>query len=356
MNSQDLWILLGKKLNGEASRQELEQLENYLNSGLGNIYPIEVLEEYWRSNQTEAPAHLSSSIEKKWQRFEKRLDLLNEPEQRLDQEPDYCRASTLKFSLLSFASLSVALLVISFWYFKFTNPSELRVNEISAPVTGISKIKLPDGTKVWLNAGSKLTYHNSYGEKLREVNLIGEGYFDVVKDKEHPFLVNTPTIRLKVLGTAFNVRSYPDEEVTEAALVHGKIQVTLLNNPDKVIVMKPNEKLRVNKQSGNLAANPNPTQPLIELGYIHRSSEKDSLPTEALWMDNYLAFDSETFSQVVNKLERWYNVQIRIENPALKNQRITGRFKDESLYEALKALQVIVRFHFKITDKKVIIN
>ena len=101
----------------------------------------------------------------------------------------------------------------------------------------------------WLNADSKLTYDENFRGDYREVSLEGEAFFDVVKDKTRPFIIHTKTLDIRVLGTAFNVSAYESEKNTETALFRGSVEVTLHNNPEKKIVLKPNEKLMVNNKS-----------------------------------------------------------------------------------------------------------
>jgi transmembrane sensor len=108
-----------------------------------------------------------------------------------------------------------------------------------------SHIVLPDGTNVWLNADSKIIYPGNFQGETREVSLVGEAFFDVVKNVNKPFIIHTGTMDVKVLGTAFNVRSYPGEMTTEASLLRGLIEVTLNGTEKKKILLKPNEKLTV---------------------------------------------------------------------------------------------------------------
>ena len=116
-------------------------------------------------------------------------------------------------------------------------------SEISTRYGSRTKLLLPDSTQVWLNSGSKLSYNKTYGNGTREVTLSGEAYFDVVKNPAHPFIIHTVNIDIKVLGTAFNVKSFPGEKNTETSLIRGSIEVTFKNRPSEKIILKPNEKL-----------------------------------------------------------------------------------------------------------------
>ena len=192
-------------------------------------------------------------------------------------------------------------------------------NEISIKSSSRTNLVLPDGTKVWLNASSELTYEKTYGNKLREVTLSGEAYFDVVKNKEKPFIIHTAKMDIKVLGTVFNVKCYPGEKTTETSLVRGSIEVTLKDRLEK-IMLKPNEKLIINnadeiaEKSKTVSRKVTPSKAVIEKPIISLTHLTllpiDSTIVETAWVQNRLVFSSETFEEVVLKMERWYNVKI----------------------------------------------
>ena len=106
-------------------------------------------------------------------------------------------------------------------------------------------LTLPDGTMVWLNAGSRLSYGKNYNTATREVNLTGEAFFDVAHNTQKPFLIHTARIDVQVLGTSFNVKSYPTDRTTEATLIRGSIEVSIKDRPSEKIILRPDEKLVV---------------------------------------------------------------------------------------------------------------
>jgi ferric-dicitrate binding protein FerR (iron transport regulator) len=362
MDPNRIWILLGKKLSGEASGEELRELESLLDQGLGDIYPIHILEKLWQANPAQPPLHFNKAINDKWLRFEARLKLLEQAETEDEAEATVTK-SRIKPLLIWISSIAATILLCCgvFWFSKINSEViDNRTTEVNAPKGSISKIVLPDGTKVWLNGGSKLVYQNQFGTQFRRVNLIGEAFFDVVKDAAHPFIVTTNTFQLKVLGTAFNVRSYPNDKTSEAALVRGKIQIKLIKNPDKEITLLPSEKLIV--KNTEPAVNPAKKResliihdiPLITLSTIHQSVH-DTLPAEALWMENKLAFDAENFEEIGSKMERWFGVHITFKNNNVKELHFTGEFKNESLNQTLATLQQTAPFHYSIKDNNVFI-
>jgi ferric-dicitrate binding protein FerR (iron transport regulator) len=365
MDTNRIWNLLGKKLSGEASDEELRELETILDQGLGDIYPIHILEKLWQANPANPPLHVNKALNDKWLRFESRLKT-PEANTSNDDEIEMAVAPSNVFKRLLIWGGSIAaaaLLCIGIFWFAASRTIAVdnRITQINAPKGSISKIILPDGTKVWLNGGSRLVYQNQFGNQFRKVTLTGEAFFDVVKDAAHPFIVTTSTFQLKVLGTAFNVRSYPNDKTSEAALVRGKIQIRLTKNPDKEITLLPSERLVVkNTETPAVKTEKAKAQfitqdiPLITLSNFHQSAH-DTLPSEALWMENKLAFDAENFEEIANKMERWFSVHVEFKNNHAKQLRFTGEFKNESLYQTLASLQQTAPFHYTIKDNNVFI-
>ncbi len=223
-----------------------------------------------------------------------------------------------------------------------------------------SQIQLPDGSTVWLNASSNLTYDKNFGKTLREVNLTGEAFFDVMKDPTHPFIIHTKVIDVKVLGTQFNVKAYPNDSYTETSLIRGSVEVTVKNRPNEKHYLKPNEKVSVannilneTEQTVQTIAKSKPlilTQPLT---YYHI----DSTLIETSWVENKLIFqENETFKEVALKMERWYGVNINFADEEVAQIRLFGSFTNETIAQALDALREGFRFHYKITGNNIIIT
>jgi ferric-dicitrate binding protein FerR (iron transport regulator) len=233
-------------------------------------------------------------------------------------------------------------------------------NTVSTKEGDKASITLPDGSKVWLNGDSKITYED-FRNKTREVYLSGEAFFDVAKDKTKPFIIHTRTISLKVLGTAFNVRSYDNEKETETALVHGSVEVTLRNRPDQKILLKPGEKLLVKNTPVDTSLKfkkpkrdeATPIAVLTNMLYYGT----DSSSVETSWTKNELVFNDEPLEKIALNLERWFSVQINIANESLKKVRYTATLEeDDKLEDFLEALKIAEGFHYSIKNKEVIIS
>jgi ferric-dicitrate binding protein FerR (iron transport regulator) len=200
---------------------------------------------------------------------------------------------------------------------------------------------------------------------LREVTLEGEAYFEVVKDSEHPFIIHTKVVDVKVLGTEFNVKAYPDDKVTETSLIRGSVELTVKNRNNEKIYLKPNEKIVVlnssiydDKSTDLSKTRDQPAKEIFSVQPIN-FNQIDSTIIETSWVQNKLVFqEKETFKDLAVKMERWYGVQIIFENEqlALANAHVFGSFTTETISEALHALKEIFKFNYKINGNVIIIS
>jgi ferric-dicitrate binding protein FerR (iron transport regulator) len=264
---------------------------------------------------------------------------------------------TLK-RLLVAAILAGVILASYFFIFqrKNTYSKEIAVNEVEAKKGARSFMLLPDGTKVWLNSDSKLEYKENFNDSIREVMLTGEAYFDVVKDAAHPFVVHTSDIDIRVLGTAFNVKSYPKESSIEATLIHGLIEVTNKKRPSSPkVILHPHEKLVFQKEDEHQPAIAAGQSTLAKKPFSIAALPKksDTAIVETSWVYNKLIFDGETFKEIALKMERWYNVRISFKNEKAANLRIRYLIENETIEEALKAIQVVERFKYTINGNEI---
>jgi len=226
-----------------------------------------------------------------------------------------------------------------------------------------SKIILPDGTVVRLNGSSKLSYHKDFNKNVREVDLEGEAYFDVTKDAAHPFIVHTSNIDIKVLGTIFNVKSYDQDQTIETTLLRGSIEVYNKDDPSAPkVILKPNEKLVYRKdKEDDLASQKNEAGDSLkeyerdqDISISTLAANKpDSLKEETSWLYNRLVINGDDFNNLATKFERWYGVKINILSEDLKKYHFNGIFENETIEQALNALQLTVKFHYKINDEVV---
>lgn len=368
------WLLIGRKMANEASPQELTELEEILKYNPELHFSLQALTEIWQQSSTEDRVSTESAYQLHLNRL--KSELTDHPGSNYDlndYSPIFATSRPSFFRRKGFMAMAlvIALLVTVAGVF-YTTPSTVKTakapalpvaSEVSTRYGSKSNIVLPDGTKVSLNAGSKLTYDKNFGESVRNVQLTGEAYFDVVHNAEKPFVIHTKAMEIKVLGTEFNVKSYPDENTTEASLIRGSIEVTLKDKRAEKIIMKPNEKLVVSNDISevepSIVAKTRklvPSTPLINLGHVNYFS-LDSTILETSWVNNRLVFEDESFEQVATRMSRWYGVEFEFEDTRIQNLRFTGNFRNETVDEALKAMQITADFSYRImADKHIIIT
>jgi transmembrane sensor len=203
--------------------------------------------------------------------------------------------------------------------------------EIVAPQSSRIQFSLPDGSSGWLNSGSILSYNPSFSKK-REVVLSGEAYFDVIPS-EKDFHVNAGDLDICVLGTRFNVSAYPDDDFAYVVLASGKVMVRGEKQVFECTLL-PSQKLTVYP---------------AENKYNVRDVDVSSFTA---WKDGLLLLDNEPFELAVNRIERWYNVDMVIEDQKLKNYRFKATFQDEPLEEVLKLLSVSTPMEYSFEKRQ----
>jgi ferric-dicitrate binding protein FerR (iron transport regulator) len=361
MEESLLWRLIARKLSGEATAEEIEQLNEVLRKNPHAQVTFEALAAFWEHPaKEETPdnideifnTHLLTAIHEE-NNYEEGTRIL----------PLYKRI--LKNRIFKAAAIIAGIISVASVGWMSFKPTEKSL--AAAAIPELPKIQtsngtktntiLPDGSKVWLNSGSKLIYI-TFNNNKREVKLEGEAYFDVIKDPKRPFIVHTNVIDIRVLGTAFNVKSYPNDKTVEAALVRGLIEVTRIDKPGQKVLLHPNEKITVlKKQNLELAGRQEKdiTPTLVDSykisGFTYARLDKSVIETS--WTQNKLAFEDMQFDDLAVQLERWYDVKIHFENESLKKLLFTGSFVNETISEAMEALKLNGDFNYKISNNEI---
>jgi len=253
---------------------------------------------------------------------------------------------------------------ITYTIFSFDN-SNLVYQEINTPAGSKSKITLPDGSSVWLNAGSSLRYSNQFGKKDREISLVGEAFFEVAKNRSKIFIVQTHDLSIKAYGTTFNVKSYPEENTVEATLIKGSIGVkrTGLNKNSKdEIILEPNQRVVYYKsskktekvQTKEIESSPEKLQPGSDKKQLTYMISKgiDPVPFTS-WKEGTLLISSETLAGLAVKLERKYDVKIQFENEALKQIKFSGSLKNETVEQVIEAIGIAAHIDYEIEEREI---
>jgi transmembrane sensor len=368
MSRDKIWHLFSRKLTNEASPEELHALHQLQEDNPTLFHEMEAIENLWNSETQEDTDYLEATYHL---HFEKMKKLGIEPKHIDDSEVYNGQESSSFFTpqrkktIAMFCLFAVA--AVTFFFIKkptagvHTQGADAvtAVKEV-ATKNGIStKMILPDGSTVWLNAGSKLDYTRIGTSGNREVQLTGEAFFDVVKNPDRPFIIHTSKIDVKVLGTKFNVKAYPNDKTVETSLVQGSVEVFVKNRPGEKYLLKPNQKLVLlnNAETDVLpkaTVNRNSKLPIIAINHLTYRTD-DTMAIETSWMQNKLVFENEAFADVARKMERWYDVKIQFRTSSLEDELLNGDFRKETLSQALDALQITTDFKYKIEGRTVII-
>ena len=220
--------------------------------------------------------------------------------------------------------------------------NEIGFNTVTTPRGGQYKVTLPDGTKVWLNAASSLTYPVDFQQAERVVELEGEAYFEVAKDHKRPFIVNSGKQSIRVLGTAFNVFAYADESSVVTTLVEGAVSLHYKgDNP-----------------TGKIAAGGQRLKPGEQAVWSLRGVSISNVSTAeyTAWKDGIISFQDKEFNTIIRQIERWYDVTFEPQEVTV-NEKLSGMvFSDVQLSELLKALEVHTAIQFEIKGRRVIMQ
>ena len=258
------------------------------------------------------------------------------------------------FNSIWFKIAAVSLLIValtSLWkafHVQDVINQDLAYNEIIVPLGEKAQIILSDGSHVWINSASKLRYPEKFGEISRDVTLEGEAFFDVSKNQEKPFIVNTRDVKVNVIGTAFNVKCYPGDKKTQTIVVRGEVKVEDILGNQKAIILKPNEMATLQEKvlTGQKTSN------IVSITVNKVNSEN-----LVSWKDQLLVFAGESFEDLAVKMERWFNVKIKIDNNELKSERYNGKFvHNETVYQVLEAIKITTPITYKVEKDTIIIS
>ncbi len=263
--------------------------------------------------------------------------------------------------IIGVAVAAVVVAIIGIWSYRAVAVTEEPVLS-SIYVTEKAQRKtltLEDGTTVVLNAGSELEVSFSLTE--RTVHLKGEAFFDVTHDADRPFFVNTERINLKVLGTAFNVKDYPEDKRAETSLIRGSVELKEVNR-NSVVLLKPNQKyvsrskeLPAGKQEiGERKEIVSGVLPVKIDSTI--ATEEEQRVVETSWTRDRLVFADEPLDNIARTLERWYGVSIQLNEEGLAKKIYTASFKGEQLKDVLEALKFSNPFNYTIKNDTIMIT
>lgn len=339
--------ILRKYMNGTCSKEEFQQFREFLK----RPDSAEIIDQLL-SEEDELGKPINSPNQSKKSRilFEKIKEQVDQYDndhliQLFKEHKKKSRGRTFFWLKAAVLLLVVSVSALGLWYFNQTGSTAIAWREKQTQRGQKATITLTDGSTVVLNADTKLSYPERFGEATREVILQGEAFFMVSKD-EKPFLVRSENLVIKVMGTSFNIRAYPESN-TQVTVATGKVSVakapTSNNNksekqPDELLLLTPNEQATYDRNTHNMF--------------------KKQVDTDRVfaWREGTLMFTAAKFHEVVNTLQRWYGTEIVLENEAIGNCVVSFESKNESLENVLKALQFIIDIEYEFINEEVVIS
>ncbi|NIG53768.1 FecR family protein [Chitinophaga sp. Cy-1792] len=345
MDQERLYHLLAREIANELTHAEVEELQHLLQQYPDASYIREIFMRPWKeaSSQQEPENMLAKHL----QRLEQSSPLALQEE----EVPVATRGRGRIVRILAIAA-GFSLVIALSWKLLYQKAAAPQPQYAVSEKTR-SKLLLPDGSTVWLNAHSKLSYPKTFAAgEPRIVQLEGEAFFDVVADAARPFRVQTKSFTILVLGTSFNVRAYDGEDSAVTSLVQGAIQVQLDKAGKQLVALRPNEKLTVPAnlfdESDKPAKETDTRKIQVPVYKQQLTTVKDSVLSETAWVTNKLAFKHLELEKVAAMLGQWYNVEIGFRNEQRKQLYFTGVFETNNINDVLEALATTNSFTYTI--------
>ncbi|WP_316820774.1 FecR family protein [Pedobacter gandavensis] len=348
MNDQRFTELLSKKLADEISVEEHKEFMSLLEGNASYRQEYESLKGYFEEETLGTQEEMGGLFERIKGKIEVPESVVLES---IHEGPGFRTwfkiAAVLMIGICSFA-------IYQFFIKSKPVPALIAQNwkTLNTPSRLTQKLVLADGTTVTLNSETQLKYPAEFKGDSREVYLSGEAFFEVKKDASHPFVIHTDKMSIKVLGTSFDVKAYQNDRDYTTSLITGAIQIQLKGNK-QLILLKPKEKFSLQNKFSSGADTM--AYHVSTLNLLAEGENPATAFMETSWLNHKLIFNEEPFEVLANNLSRWYGIKIIFKNEKLRNVKFTGLFEKENLNEALKALQLIESFQYKIADKTIYI-
>lgn len=329
-NNNYIDILVGKIVSGNATADEVNELEKCVASAEENRSLFDKSKKIWEKGDHFIPAE---SLQKD------NASLVAEYNRYLSGKIKKTRKKSLIYRIAAILAFPVALTMgwysADFWG-NLRQPQE-QLCEVISPRGHVSKCILPDGTEVWINTGSSITYNTvSFNQKKREVRLQGEAYFEVQSNPEKPFDVITPQAHVLVTGTAFNVMASPAGSIFEAVLANGSVKVEFTKGSFDAVDMKPGERVVFDASTGK---------------YNVQQVEAEMYTS---WRNGEIIFKDATLNDLIHELERIYNIRFHLQPENMGALRFRGMFSyKNNLIEALEKIKKTASIDYYIENKEV---
>ena len=331
MAEDELYRLLRKRFTGNISTEEETKLEQWIRDSQKNQKTVEALSRIWQEESAEPELiNTEAQIDHIWQRSQ-----ISEYSNSFDWN------YMLKVASVIILFVATPIFVINWMQNISTETSAtIAIQKIIKfnPAGQKAKFYLPDGSLVWLNGASELTYQSNFNETNRDIFLTGEAFFEVAKNKELPFRVSSGALTTTAIGTAFNVEAYSEKEQIMISLLHGQVKVSDENKFMEDILLDAGYQVRYNPED--------------------QSTDKQAFDQDQVigWKEGKLVFARADYKEVVQRLEHWYGVSITTNGNPPAGWRLSTTYQDASLRNILRNLRFGKEFNYKLGKDELIIN
>lgn len=342
--NEDIWTIIARYQDQSLNEEDTRKLEEWLEESSENIRIFHSINRIWKASEEKSHDSLISelNLEKDWTRVSGRLR--RSPEERRARIRHYRKLRKRQqfySNLLKVAALVLVAFTSGFLTLRYA-PQPV-VDEVYQPVFSEiatnaaerANIELSDGSKVTLNAASKLIMPDRFRSDKREVELIGQAFFDVKQDRSRPFYIKSGNAVVEVVGTSFDVRSYQNESEIRVAVKTGTVELRSVDDPENKLIVNEGYKGSVRYDDGKLS---------LEM--------YDDPDAHFGWIQGRLVFRNETLSDVFIQLERWYDVKISVEDgmDEVLNEKLTASLKTRSVREVMDVIQQTMDIKYEVLE------
>lgn len=320
--------IIKKYLQGDCSEEDFIRINTWIKESKDNARRLFLMEETYQAGKRN-PFIEKRQTEQAEARLFRRLEIEKTAQQKTKRIRNFMKYAAMIAVILLGGS------GVGYWIYQL-DPSQDML--IARADNTVQMVTLPDGTKVWLNQSTTLTYPRQFSSKERNVHLEGEAYFEVTKNRQKPFIVESQSMRVRVLGTIFNFKSSKDCRITEASLIEGEIEVKGQKDEGMVILL-PGQKAELNKTTGRLMV------------------KQVNVRMDAAWHDGLIPFEQADIFEIAQTLERFYDVKIILSPDIKADKTYSGVLKKKDTIDAvLKSLTNSIPINYKIVGDNIFIS
>jgi ferric-dicitrate binding protein FerR (iron transport regulator) len=346
-NKEQIWAVIVRYLENTMTQNDSDLLEEWLDQSNENRRILHSVDQIWKASSEKSQENFLKelNLEKDWDRISQRIEENNSEERRkrVQKFRRLRKRQQIMSNLLKVAALLLVAFSSVFLTLRYAQPEtentvyEPVFKEISTKPGERANIDLGDGTKVFLNADSKLTVPDTFSGHQRVVELSGQAFFDVKPDKSRPFYIKTKNAVIEVVGTSFDVKSYQDDQDVQVVVQEGTVELKKADNEDEGLIINQGYLGNLNSEVGRLSIR-----------------QVNDLDVYTGWREGRLIFKNTPFEEVLAHIKRWYDVNIRLElsNDSLLEKEFTADLKTRSVADVFDVISISMNIEYSLNETK----